>query len=238
MRPGLAAELELICLKCLEKEPARRYAGAAALADDLERFLRREPVEARPQRLGPRVGRWARREPALVAHLGLLAVCATVVQINYAIFANREPARQMAILLLLAGWAAAAVACQGLLRRGWRADAVRTTWAATDTVLLTATLLLANAAPGPLTVCFAALIAASGLWGLPKLVWLTTGLALAGHAAVLIGAICRGVVIDSPHHQVIVFVILAVLGWVVAWQVERVRALGQFYTSRTGPPGW
>ena len=73
LRPGLPKDLETICLKCLEKEPGRRYASAARLADDLEAFRAGRPVAARPVgRLG-RLRRWTRREP-VVAGLSAAAI--------------------------------------------------------------------------------------------------------------------------------------------------------------------
>jgi eukaryotic-like serine/threonine-protein kinase len=67
-------DLETISLKCLEKEPARRYASAHELAEDLERFLNGEPVQARPFGPAGKVWRWCRRKPALAATLLVLQV--------------------------------------------------------------------------------------------------------------------------------------------------------------------
>jgi WD40 repeat protein/tetratricopeptide (TPR) repeat protein len=62
---ALPRDLDSICLKCLEKEPGRRYASALALAEDLRRFWQGEPTQARPVRPLVRAWLWARRRPAL-----------------------------------------------------------------------------------------------------------------------------------------------------------------------------
>src|SRR5262249_26423868 len=86
-QPGVPRDLETICLKCLEKQPHRRYASALALADDLRRFRAGEPIEARPVARLQRGVNWVRRRPALAA---LLAVSASAL-----------------LALLVGGWVAA-----------------------------------------------------------------------------------------------------------------------------------
>jgi hypothetical protein len=72
LRPKLPRDLEVICLKCLEKEPRKRYASAAELADDLHRFQAGESIQARPAAAPERLWRWSRRNP--VAASLLLAI--------------------------------------------------------------------------------------------------------------------------------------------------------------------
>ena len=74
LQPKTPRDLETICLKCLQKEPARRYESAAALAEDLRRFQAGEPIRARPVTVLERGLKWVRRNKAIS-----IALAATVL---------------------------------------------------------------------------------------------------------------------------------------------------------------
>ncbi len=87
LQPALPVDIETIALKCLQKEPARRYANAEALADDLCRFARGEPILARPVGTVARVLKWAQRHP-MTAGLAIASAVSTVLLIGVLAAAN------------------------------------------------------------------------------------------------------------------------------------------------------
>lgn len=95
LQPQVARDLETICLTCLQKESAKRYASAEALADDLARFLNGRPIQARAAGWGERARKWARRRPALAALVvatvvGLIGVTTQWVRAEFAGAAERR----------------------------------------------------------------------------------------------------------------------------------------------------
>src|SRR5262249_40395795 len=123
LSPSVPKDLETICMKCLEKSPVRRYPSARALADDLGRFLKGEPIEARPITRLQRLGRWCVRRPLVagltgsliaVFGLGLLGVLAELGRAERAERRSRER--------LLDAYLAQAKAARQTLQAGRRSE--------------------------------------------------------------------------------------------------------------------
>jgi eukaryotic-like serine/threonine-protein kinase len=91
MAADVDPDLETICLKCLEKEPSARYGSAAALADDLERWLAGIPIHARDVSVRERLVKWSRRQPLLAGAAGTIGVaCVALLILGGFLWQNAE----------------------------------------------------------------------------------------------------------------------------------------------------
>lgn len=99
LNPATPRDLATICLKCLEKNPARRYATAQEVADELARFLNDEPILARPATIVEKVWRWRRRQPLvaiLSAGVGTLLLAIMMTSPVVILYVDRERKRALA----------------------------------------------------------------------------------------------------------------------------------------------
>jgi hypothetical protein len=184
LNPQVPAALQRICLRCLEKDPGRRYPTAAAVSDDLEAWLRGDRIA--PPGGGPlhRLGRVLRRYPAagfrLAGILGTLAVVATRVGVDPATAPFYRP-----VALGLACWAAAACGCEWLGIRRLSVRQAGIAFALTDAAFVTALLSLVGGADSPLVAAHPVLVSAAGLWLDRRLVRVAAAASLAGYAILL-----------------------------------------------------
>src|SRR5436190_7525730 len=100
--PSLGRDLETIVARCLERDPKARYQNAAALADDLERWLEGRAIVARPIRAPARVWRWSRRNPVFAGAvaISLLLALAVIWLLREQFFAPRTPVPEKSIAVL------------------------------------------------------------------------------------------------------------------------------------------
>lgn len=236
LNPRVPRALESICLKCLAKSPARRYASADALAADLEHFLRDEPLDAQPPGLGQRLTAWARREPALASRLAALAVFYLVELVNYDLGAvDRVFHRKVSALVVV--WAVASILLQRLLAsRRWSIPAAFA-WSTLDSALLWAVLWVGDGVNSPLVVGYFLLIVASALWFRVRFVWFMAALSLLSYTVLTVDLYTRRAALTPPppvdlDNHVIFAVALLVEAAAVAYLVRRLHTLSSFHDRR------
>lgn len=236
LNPAISRDLELICLRCLDKDPARRYASAASLATDLTRFVHGESVEARSGWV-PAIRRWMRRQPGLACHWGAQAAAAVIMQTCYLVFGDAKDLVVHCIVMgIVAAWAALSYLCQVWLQYDNRSLYPNLGNVVTDVTLLTAALGISAGPVSALLVVYPLLITASGLWFRVSLVWITTLATSIGFLVLLsikpemvAGKAELG---NYAHYPLLVLTVLTMVGAATAYQVKRVRALSRYYERR------
>ena len=176
-------DLETICLKCLEKEPTRRYESAALLADDLGLFLQGEPIQARPLGIAGRLVRWARRKPAL-AVVGISNLVFYTFHL-FAMLVLKIPGESGFFHWFLTGVVVSWVTLATLLQR--EMDGGRWKVAADHSYMLLVVVAITSIftvdkgpSSAPIMFYFLAVVGASLLTARPALVWSTTAMSVAG----------------------------------------------------------
>jgi eukaryotic-like serine/threonine-protein kinase len=229
LRRGLPRELEAICMKCLEKNPLDRYASAADLAADLDRYLRREPLQARRPSPAQWLRRWMRRQPVLAWHLIALTSLLTLTQVIYAIKQHDDMLYHLRISGALGVWMLACLAFQWLMQSQRRSDWPHYAWSATDALMLTGVLALCEGPLGPLVGSYLMLICTAGLFFRTRLVVFTTASVMLSYLLLLVlrPEECR------PWHYALLFqAALAITGLLIGYQVWRMSVLREYYGER------
>jgi eukaryotic-like serine/threonine-protein kinase len=229
LRPDIPRQLESIVLKCLEKDPSKRYTSAEEFATDLERFLAGEPVKAQPLSVWRSFVHWTRREAALASHVGALLLLSLVIQANYHLSRNVDLALHINVLLLLGIWILLSFVYQALLRHQIKPTKVACVWIATDVLIFSLVLMTRGADTGPLIIGYPVLVAISGLWFQTAVIWFATIATEIGLLSLLPYWHGWDYLKENPHHPILVAIMIAVLGLVMVYQIERVRSLSRFY---------
>jgi serine/threonine-protein kinase len=238
LNPRIPRPVQIICMKCLARGPGDRYASAAMLADDLERFLKGEAIQARPPSFTQRLWTWTRREPALASRLAALGGFYLVEVINYRTGIVHDAVFHRDVSLLIAVWAACSILLQQAMKiQRWSIPA-RFVWGTLDAAVLLAMLLVGNGLTSSLMVGYPLLIAGSGLWFRVRFVWFMTALALVSYGVLLVDFYVRRFAalrseMNVTYDRHVVFILaMIVLAGAVSYLVQRVRALSSFYGEK------
>lgn len=198
VKTGIPIDLEVICAKCMEKNPVDRYSSAEDLALDLERFLNGSPIHAKND-WKRRIKKWVAREPVLAAHLALVPILAVAVffatvlserggdDVNLSDRFGWSTQFMMNIYVLLS-WGAVAIILQKIHNRFRSESFIPTIWAGIDPIFLAGLLFLNNSPRGLLLSSFPLLILIISLFRRVDLIAVATVSSLVGFGLIVIGA--------------------------------------------------
>jgi eukaryotic-like serine/threonine-protein kinase len=259
VRPEIPRDLQRICLKCLRKPLGSRYRSASELIEDLECFLKGEPlIHARSEAPGERVIQWARRAPALASRLAVIVVCSAIIwgyRLITGKFAPLEADHPVVTMIfsrmalpgsdavtttvlvwanqvILVAWGLISWAFQRRLQRTPRDDGIQLGWRIADVTALVLLIQLDDAIMSPLTVAFAILIVASAFWSRADQIIQTTLLSMAGYGLLALTYRLCHPSMDRPYRHFHYLAGLAILAVMLVYQANRTRALARIGGER------
>ena len=225
---SVAKDLEVICLKCLEKDPSNRYQTSDELADDLQRYLSGEPIRAKED-LVRRIRKWTLREPVLAAHLAATVFMLVIIMVNYCLLGeslDRHWQMMWKNIGLLIGWAMVVVVLQKIQNRYHTKSVIAYAWAMINPVFLTL-ILSQNAEPrGSLLSLYLLLMVITCFSRRIELVVTTTVTAVAGFGF-LAGFCFTQAEVASRGYLLVFAMTLAVTGWLLGLLSLRLSRLGK-----------
>ncbi|MAT15975.1 MAG: serine/threonine protein kinase [Planctomyces sp.] len=231
LNPRIPRELELLCLKCLEKKPENRFQSAAELADELKRFLQGEPLQTASIEWGHRFKRFVRRELPLVVRLTAIGMAAAIVQGRYMVLGADELLHRK-VMMIFCLWALAVCGFQWLVNRNRMPNFTRYGWATADVLILTWMFSLLADPLGPLPSAYALLIVASGLFYRLSLVTVTTILSIVCYGFLLwVQMQTEGLMFFGVIYEML----LLIFGVITGYHVRRMNLLNQYF-ERTSEP--
>lgn len=219
--------LETICLKCMHKTPSARYRSMKDLADDLEAFLRHEPIRAKPLGIGERIVYWARRKPGLASQWA----CVILFFIYHAISSyiiketiSAKPWFRMSSVAIALAAAIGAWFFQRMYEKPSTRQVAIYGWMTWNFALLTGLLFLVDGAASPLSLVYLLLTAASATLYEKGLVGYTMSLAAIGYMThVLVGATFRPSSAVDFYQATCMMLSILVLGMIQYFVVRRIR---------------
>jgi serine/threonine-protein kinase len=226
LNPQTPRDLQTICLKCLEKDPRRRYSSARALADDLLAYQRGEAISARPPGIVGRVDRWVRSRPALAATL----IALTALYVNHLVLLALGVENEggnfhwFATGLTLA-WATGAIAFQWLVTKSRWSEAATFGWAALDVVMATLMMARGQGPRSALLIGYPLLIVGTALRFRISMLWFVTTLCIASYLSMVAEAAWRRPLLAVPVKDWMIFSLgLLILGFLQHQFLRRLRA--------------